>query len=389
MLSGGTGEQLELVELTSNTPQLKVAKSNALVEANFELTVQEHKLMLLAMANIRKSQECVKDQVFRVRDLTEYLGLNPQNAYRDLNRISKNLMKKQLEIRNEESGEWALIQWVSRAWCAKGDFGIKFSEDLQPHIVGLVNRYTLYELGVILNLTSHYAIRLYEMLKQYEKIGSRTVTLEPKLTKDRKWEPFHQLMGYNPKTYARFSNLRQRVLDPAINQVIAQTEFKDLKVDYIRFQRRIVALTFTFSSNLSAADLSSHPLYRDMKAIGVPPQTIKNVLSQYNEDLIASNLNYTKQTHRERELRNPPGFFMDALKNDYAGNGVEAKQHEMIEDTTGEDSNEPSQKPDHPLYEVCTNELEFRRVLQAEKERGEPFLSYNEFHAYCLESAQH
>ena len=48
--------QLDLIPLNENTPKLRVAKANALVEAQFELTSQEHKLLLVAMAQIRKDQ---------------------------------------------------------------------------------------------------------------------------------------------------------------------------------------------------------------------------------------------------------------------------------------------------------------------------------------------
>jgi hypothetical protein len=38
----------------------------------------------------------------------------------------------------------------------------------------------------------------------------------------------------------------------------------------------------------------------------------------------------------------------------------------------------------HPLYSSCSNENEFRKVLAAETERGEPFEDYNEFFAYDM-----
>ena len=162
--------QLDLIPLNENTPKLRVAKANALVEAQFELTSQEHKLLLVAMAQIRKDQTQFHEQVFQVQDLVEHLELNPKNAYRDLRRISKGIMSKQVTIRNDDTGEWRMYQWVSKAYCERGTFGIKFSEELKPFLIGLVGRFTLYELGRILKMKSNYAIRLYEALPAISQV---------------------------------------------------------------------------------------------------------------------------------------------------------------------------------------------------------------------------
>lgn len=379
------GEQMELIELSDNTPALKVVESNALIEANYELSVQEHKLILLALANIRKNQEAVREQVFKVQDLIEFLNLNPSNAYRDLNRISKRIMSKQLEIRSA-NGSWELLQWVTRSWCRRGDFGIRFSDELEPYIVGLVGHYTLYELGVVLSLSSHYAIRLYKMLKQYEQIGRRTVTIEPAYTKDKKWVPFSYLMGYDPKTYKRFSNLRQRVIDPAIEQVRRHTEFKDVEFRQIKFQRRTVALEFTFSSNLEEADLRAYPLYGELISLGLTETSIRSIISKYDDDRLARNLNYTKKAHSEIDIHNPPGFFMSALRDDYANQNLVENQDqgELIDAKTGKTITEDAIDRDHLLYSKCSNDREFMRLRQFELERGEAFSDYNDYHHYAL-----
>ena len=238
------GHQLDLIPLNENTQKLRVAKANALVEAQFELTSQEHKLLLVAMAQIRKDQTQFHEQVFQVQDLVEHLELNPKNAYRDLRRISKGIMSKQVTIRNDDTGEWRMYQWVSKAYCERGTFGIKFSEELKPFLIGLVGRFTLYELGRILKMKSNYAIRLYELFQQYRKFGNRTVGLDPKLAARNGWDNFSKLMGYNPETYERFANLNQKVLQPAIAQIEQFTEFKKVHVKKIKHGRKTVALEF-------------------------------------------------------------------------------------------------------------------------------------------------
>lgn len=374
-------KQLDLIPLDENTPKLKVAKANALVEAQYELTHQEHKLLLIAMAQIRKDQTELYEQVFQVQDLVSHLELNPKNAYRDLRRISRGLMRKQVEIRNDDTGEWRLYQWVSKAYCEKGSFGIKFSDELAPFLLNLVGKYTLYELGRILRMSSNYAIRLYEILKQYQRFGNRTVSLEPALTTVHNWDNFPKIMGYNPESYSRFANLNQRVLKPAIEQVQRFTEFKKLEFKKIKINRRTVALEFAWKSVDTLEDLPDHPLYGDVRGLGVTDKVCRDIFANYDEDKIVRNLALTKKGHREKRIDNPAAYFVTAMKEDYAN-----PQLPLASGQSPTVGNIPEAKTiDHPLYSQCASDQEFRILVEAERERGEPFVNYNEFHSYKID----
>jgi len=379
MSAGAHNHQLDLIPLDENTPRLKVAKSNALIEAQFELSASEHRLLLLAMAQIHKDQSRLVEQVFSIQDIVSHLDLNAKNAYRDLKRISQGLMRKQVEIQGE-NGQWRLYQWVSKAWCERGMFGIKFSDDLGPFLIGLASRYTLFELGKILSMTSGYAIRLYEIFKQYERFGSRTVCLEPSVMKTKAelhgWGNFPKLMGYNPASYKRFSNLNQRVLQPAIAQVQEYTEFKEVMVKPIRFNRKTVALTFSWHTGNALEDLPRHPLFKDMRSLGIKESVIRNIFESYSEETIARVLKITKDAHRSGSVSNPAGYFVNTLK---------ASGGELLGAVSAnQDTEEKSDDIEHPLKHACATEQEFLKLLAAERKLGRPFTSFNEFHEYTL-----
>lgn len=389
-------DQRQLSLIDEETPNLKVVKANALVEAQYELTGKAHKLVLVAMAQIRKDQTQLFEQVFAVPDLVRLIGASETSSYTDLNRIAKDLMKRQVEIRNDETGEFELYQWVTKAWCKKGHFGIRFSEDLKPFLIGLVGKYTLYELGAILRMTSNYAIRLFELLKQYEGLKQRTFSLDPDMTKNHpSWENFPKLMGYDNRSgsYTRFNNVKQRILGPAIKQVQDFTEFKQVNFKVIRFQRKAVAIQFTWQTSSTLEHVADHPLYPELVGIGVSKDTIRKIFTEYDEDRIARNLSYVKQKHKEGKINNPPAYFMDALAEDYVEPELDFKNPvRPIKDVTPHDSGkEQASKPEsskihsHPLYKDCENEHEFKLLLAAERERGEPFESFNEFHQYQLD----
>lgn len=395
MLSA-TGEmesdQRQLSLIDEETPKLKVVKSNALIEAQYELSGKALKLVLIAISQIRKDQTQLFEQVFAVKDLVELLGTSESSAYSELNRIAKDLMKKQVEVRNDETGEWELYQWVTKAWCKKGHFGMRLSEDLSPYLIGLAGRYTLYELGAIIRMTSNYAIRLFELIKQWEGRGYRIFSLDPDLTKNEpSWENFPKLMGYDHRngSYARFGNLKQRILLPAINQIETLTDIKKVSYKVIRFNRRAVAIKVTWQTGPILEKLSDHPLLPDLIAIGISSDTARKIITEFNDDRIVRNLAYTKHRHKEGKIKSPSAYLLEALKQDYADPELPFPPMAKTTKAFMGNSEEESGAENHPLYSACSNKNEFNMVLAAEKESGVPFDSYNEFYAYHIKKKLH
>jgi plasmid replication initiation protein len=374
------GQQLDFALIDEHTPRLKVAKSNALVEAQYQLTGKEHKLLLAAMAKIRKDQTELHEQVFMVHELADLLGLSISSAYSELRRISAGLMKKQVEVRNEETGSWVLYQWVSKAYCHDGQFGIRFSDDLKPFLIGLVGRFTMYQLGKVLKMRSNYSIRFYELFKQFEAFGTRTFSLDTKLTANKNWDDFSRVMGYDPKSYPRFSNVNQRVIKPGLKEVRELTEFKDVQVKLIKWKNKTIAITFNFRSVDTLDDIEEHPVFPDVVNLGVPKKQCREIFARYDDDRIMQNLALTKEAHRNHAIDNPATHFLHAVQENYANPPLpldaDVPAPSSIKTKVG--------VPDHPLYEFCATEQEFDRLVAAETALGKSFASYNDFHQYML-----
>jgi len=86
-------------------------------------------------------------------------------------------------------------------------------------------------------VSSIYAIRIFELLMQFKTTGVVVIALEE----------FRLLLELEDK-YDRFTNLKARVLDPAIRELTAKANL-DIAVDLIRRNRKVVSLRFTFSEN--------------------------------------------------------------------------------------------------------------------------------------------
>ena len=90
---------------------------------------------------------------------------------------------------DEKNGEWFVK--------------IECHPKVLPYMFEMKKNYFTYELWNALNLASVNQIRMYEILKQYEKIGTRTIEIDE----------LKNLLGIEPNQYSLFKNFRVRVLE--------------------------------------------------------------------------------------------------------------------------------------------------------------------------------
>lgn len=110
--------------------------------------------------------------------------------------------------------------------------------EIQPFIFDLKEQYIAYKLENILHLQSVNQIRMYELLKQYQAAGTRTIPL-----KDLK-----RLLGIKADQYEKYNNFKVRVLDACQIALMTHT---DIAFDFepIRTGRTITAIKFTIVPN--------------------------------------------------------------------------------------------------------------------------------------------
>src|SRR5690606_6972218 len=152
-------------------------KSNMLIEANYKLGVIEQKIILCLASNIQPTDSDFKTYTLPIKEFNKLLGLKGNAKYTELRQITKELMQKVFEVRIDKK----LIQVAWLSFVAynetEGTIDIRFDPFLRPYLLHLKKEFTSYKLENVVKLKSTYAIRLYELLKQYEKIRERTLPL--------------------------------------------------------------------------------------------------------------------------------------------------------------------------------------------------------------------
>ena len=220
-----------------------VVKDNALMNASYNLEVTEQRLILLAIISARETgQGITSDSKLEIHasDYAIQFSVAKETAYEALKSAVNNLFERQFSFREETKKGTGIVRsrWVSRIKYIDDAaiLEITFAPDVVPLITRLEEHFTSYQIKQIAQLTSKYAIRLYELL-----IAWRTTGKVPEL----ELSEFRNRLGIASNEYTAMNNFKSRVLEPSIKQI---NEHTDITVTYEQHKkgRNISGFSFRF-----------------------------------------------------------------------------------------------------------------------------------------------
>jgi plasmid replication initiation protein len=223
--------------MTDDMTNWKVAKSNELVKAGYTLTLNEQRLVLFCIAQIDSRKPISRIRAVTAAAFAKAYTIETRHAYEALEDATERLWNREVKTRFDD-GRVEKIRWVSKATYDKGNgrVTVNFSPEILPFLTLLNERFTSYDLRYIANLSSTYAIRIYEYLKQYVKFrNSIKVSLAD----------FKEMLELSD-SYMRFANFKARILVPSVEQLNSYTDLY-VEWDEVREKRSVVAIEFRFS----------------------------------------------------------------------------------------------------------------------------------------------
>lgn len=330
--------------------ELSVVKSNEIIQARYNLTVQEQKFLLYLVSVIDRKQEEQKDieifdkciiKVTEVEKLLNVSGKKWGSIYKIVKSIVISLNKKPLEIITPD-GNPKIINWTDSIELVKGKGIIiyQFSHSIYPYILKLKEHFTKYNLSNILYLQSSYSIRLYELLKSNQYRGK----VEYELLELKKMFFGSEYLNKYPVYY----DFKKRVI------LRAEKELKERSDIYFTFKekrklRKVHSITFFIfknEKNSAKAKGKSKELKIDDEKIEVLTNCLKRngilekkalVIAQKEFLIIKSDksraeaqkrnpsfLAYIEEKvsllvfeQKKGKVKNPQGYLIKALEEDY------------------------------------------------------------------------
>lgn len=218
-----------------------IYKSNDIIEASYTLSVNEQRLLLACISQIKSDEEIGNQYVISVeqaRDLF-YDNKGKDKAFRDLKTASKRLYDRGIHMKSSDGSEEMFTRWVSTVKFNKDEqtATLYFHSEIKPYISQLKANFTKYRLKHITQLTSVYAIRIYEMIVSWYS--------QNQPYKEYKIDDFKELLQIGDK-YSQFGEFKRFVTAPALEQINTHTDF-ELEISYRKVGRSFKYIQLRFN----------------------------------------------------------------------------------------------------------------------------------------------
>ena len=230
-----------------------VVKDNALINASYNLDLVEQRLILLAIVEARESGKGINANdplTVHAESYINQFGVHRNTAYQALKDACNDLFARQFSYQkiNERGNiENYRSRWVSEIGYVDNEAVVKliFAPAIVPLITRLEEHFTKYELQQVSNLSSAYAVRLYELLIAWRSTGSTPVI---------ELSDFRQRIGVLDTEYKRMERFKTSVLELAIKQI---NEHTDITVKYEQHKRGRSISGFSFNFKQKKKDSTS------------------------------------------------------------------------------------------------------------------------------------
>jgi len=230
------------------------------------MTLQELRFFSIYLAKINKDDPSTRRVRFSLEEFQKIMELGRLNTAW-LRNVTNSLLCKVVNIPNERGGYtgFQLFKECTVDCDKRGDFFIEIDahDKALPLMFEYKDKYFSYRLWNALRLRSPNQLRMYEILKQYEKIGERIISIVE----------LRELLGIDKNEYTRYSDFKIRVLDACQE---ALTENTDITFTYGPHGKlgpggKILVLRFVISKNTDYVDQFTLDEFIDIKSEETEP----------------------------------------------------------------------------------------------------------------------
>jgi len=207
-----------------------VVKDNALIDASFNLSLIEQRLMLLAIIEAREINNLTPSTRIEIKAQTysKQFNVDESASYKSLASAGKTLKRREFTYKDRYKDHDArtVAGWVNSVTYVEkmGVIAIKLSEEVIAMISRLEDQFTRYHLEQVSKFNSKYSIRLYELVSKWLAVGQ---------TEKYEISDLREKLGVGKTEYKTMSLFKTNVLDKAVAEINSES---DLKVDYEQFR---------------------------------------------------------------------------------------------------------------------------------------------------------
>lgn len=365
---------MKKIKATKKNRMTLIKKSNDLIEARYMFDLWETRFFLAILSLIHKDDKELHVYRIRFKDVIKTFDLKSNSSYDLLREAAKSIMDRKVAVAYEKDGATREILYhiIRKVDYLKEDKDLKVGEkheyidvvveeEMKPFLLELQKNFTAYDLRNVVQL-GVYPIRIYELLKQYENIGKRTLKIDE-----------IKKMFELTSQYPRFSNFYQKIIQPAVKEINEHTDLKIIDILKIKEDRNVVALQFFFkkkeeeelrilhkdtglpkkktavnlfsdfseNENRVGEELTIFEEIEDdeneldnlfnkyqnivLTSFGVSASVFLKSLENKTEEAILRAIRITEQAKKTGEVKNLAGFFVEALRQGFTNEKEEKR----------------------------------------------------------------
>lgn len=220
-----------------------VVKDNALIDASFNLSLIEQRIMLLAIVAAREVEALTAQtaiEILVVDYIQQFKLETANNTYSLIKEATRTLKRREFSYIDRYKGQpaYTTANWVNKVTYVdnSGMVVLYFSEEVISLISRLEEQFTKYHLEQVSSFRSKYSTRLYELIIKWLSTGK---------TEKYEIEDLRSKLGLGVNEYSTMSNFKINVLDKALGEI---NKHSDITVSYEQFKqgRAISAVQFKF-----------------------------------------------------------------------------------------------------------------------------------------------
>lgn len=312
----------------------KIYQANPLIQARKEFDTLGMRIFFLGLRAINPQLTKVpqhSDQRFEplfipTAKLTELLG-NDAYAHRIKKECDK-IFNATIHLTYEDGGFKLMHVFRRLEYVARQGLYLEFDNLMRPYLLDLFKArgYTVLSVEQLFKLTSPYAVRLVELMLQYQNLATKkkSTVIERSMTIA---ELRFALNVPDDAYQERLNNFKARVLDTPIREINEKTLYK-MKCETTKIGR--IPTGFKFSLDISALTvkkplpLYGEPAIQKLKSLGFGEQAARAIRDKCESDgdclkRITSATKSFSMKSRRAKIENKLGYLRAYIENDWGG----------------------------------------------------------------------
>ena len=207
----------------------KIYKHNKLNRAGFgNYNLNDYRVYLNAIALIGgvtghgkyiQPEKLQRNYRLSAIEFAQQFNIAQNHAYEILKKAVDKLMKTDIRVEEPDLFRTVRINVCEKAvYCEKeGTIDILFTGSIMEYLQQRTKNFTLYNLKEISCLTSFYAVRVYELMQQFNTTSGMVIhTLE-------QWR---EIFGISPEEYKLYGHMKAKVFMQALEEINTKTGYK-------------------------------------------------------------------------------------------------------------------------------------------------------------------